>query len=115
MTARYFSRRTGGWPDADEVFRGPFSTYSQAAKVGSDFLAYNAIPCEHRPDFAVLLDLTHLNMDEDETRLLLATDPAIKVVFELGRRVGRDEGVAWERGETPAIILTQDRMNRGYR
>lgn len=106
MTARYFSRRTGGWPDAGEQFRGPFSTYSKAAKVGSDLLAYNAIPFEYRPDFAVLLDLTHLNMDEDETRLLLATDPAIGAVFELGRRIGRDEGAAWERGETPTISLT---------
>lgn len=107
MTAQYFSRRTGGWPDAGESLRGPFSTYSQAAKVGADFLAYNAVPIEHRPTFAVLLDVRHLSLDEDETRLLLATDPAIKAVFELGRRVGRQEGAAFERGEIPAISLKQ--------
>lgn len=88
MTAQYFSRRTGGWPDAGESFRGPFSTYTQAAKVGADFLAYNAVPIEHRPTFTVLLDVGHLSLDEDETRLLLATDPAIKAIFELGRHEG---------------------------
>lgn len=106
MTAQYFSRRTGGWPGVGEQFRGPFSTYSQAAKVGADFLAWHAVALEHRPKFAVLLDLTNLNMNEDETRLLLATDPAIKAVFELGRRIGRSEGAAFERGETPTISLT---------
>lgn len=90
MTARYFSLRTGGWPDAGKHLRGPFSTYSQAAKVGSDFLAWRAIPFEHRPDFAVLLDVTHLSLDEQETRLLLATDPALAAIFELGVRIGRN-------------------------
>jgi hypothetical protein len=108
VTAQYFARRTGGWPDAGERFRGPFSTYSQAAKVGADFLAGQAVALEreHRPKFAVLLELTNLDMSEDETRLLLATDPAVRAVFELGRRVGREEGAAWERGEIPPIILT---------
>lgn len=90
MSVQYFSRRTGGWPDAGEVFRGPFSTYSQAAKVGSDFLAYNAVPFEHRPDFAVLLDLTKFNLDtEDEVRRVLLTDPVLYAVFQLGRQFGQ--------------------------
>lgn len=113
MSVRYFSRRTGGFPGAGEQFQGPFSTYDKAAKVNADFLDRNAIPMERRPKFEVLIDLTSLELNEDETRLLLATDPAIAAVFDLGRRVGREEGAAWERGEIPKIVITSAHAGGG--
>ncbi|AER48034.1 hypothetical protein COURTHOUSE_184 [Mycobacterium phage Courthouse] len=61
--ADYFTR--GG--------RGPFASYSEAAEAG-----------------APLLDLSTISEDGSEVIRLLADDPVLFAIFELGRRLGEE-------------------------
>lgn len=84
MTAQYFARRTFQWY---ERMRGPFPTYTAAM---DDHARHAAMTTLSLPgETQVLLNLGSISATDDLSELL-RTDPVLKMVFELGRRMGAE-------------------------
>lgn len=86
--AQYYTRRRTDlqWGD----FNGPFESYDAAMGDHTDVLRRTA-GNDQPGQMQTLVDLATIVGSEEQMSELLHRDPVLRAVFELGRRIGRDE------------------------
>jgi hypothetical protein len=86
--ANYYTRRRtdGVWGELN----GPFGSHDDAMNDHTRVVSMIS-PATAWPAMQTFIDLATIVGDEQATQRLLHTDPVMKTVFDLGRRIGRQD------------------------